>query len=72
MDSTIVWLLDVTVEQNAATLWIKTTDERILRLTDTYHPRFYILSKDERTGLDLFHELYIINAGWRLGIGYRA
>jgi hypothetical protein len=27
MNSAIGWLLDVTVEQNAATLWIKTTEQ---------------------------------------------
>jgi DNA polymerase elongation subunit (family B) len=57
MDSAIGWLLDVTVEQNAATLWIKTTQGGILRLADKYQPCFYILSRNERVGAELFHIL---------------
>jgi len=40
MDSAIGWLLDVTVERNTATLWIKTIEEGILRLADKYQPCF--------------------------------
>jgi DNA polymerase elongation subunit (family B) len=58
MDSTIGWLLDVTVEQNAATLWIKTTEAEILRLTDAYQPNFYVMPKDEDAGAELFHSLF--------------
>jgi hypothetical protein len=57
MDSTIGWLLDVTVECNAATLWIKRTDGSIIRLLDKYQPSLYILPTDEAGGLDLFHTL---------------
>ena len=49
MNSAIGWLLDVTVERNAATLWIKTIDEDIIRLTDKYLPSFYIPPKNEIT-----------------------
>ncbi|HXP50678.1 MAG TPA: hypothetical protein VN922_12020 [Bacteroidia bacterium] len=49
MNSGIGWLLDVTVERNAATLWIKTIDEDIIRLTDKYLPSFYIPPKNEIT-----------------------
>jgi hypothetical protein len=48
MDSAIGWLLDVTVEQNAATLWIKLKDGGIIRLADKYQPSFYILSRNEQ------------------------
>lgn len=57
MDSSIGWLLDVTIEQNCATLWIKTTDGKILRLRDSYQPNFYVLPKNENTGTELFHLL---------------
>ena len=56
MDRAIGWLLDVTVERNAATLWIKTKGG-ILRLADKYQPCFYILSRNERAGTELFHIL---------------
>jgi hypothetical protein len=35
----IGWLLDVTVEQNAATLWIKLKQGGILRIVDKYQLR---------------------------------
>ena len=57
MDSTIGWLLDVTVEQNAATLWIKTIEQGILKLVYKYQPSFYILPRNEQAGTDLFHIL---------------
>ncbi len=57
MNSAIGWLLDVTVERNAATLSIKTIDEDIIRLTDKYLPSFYILPKNEIAGAELFHLL---------------
>ncbi|MGB8937191.1 MAG: hypothetical protein WCC17_19045 [Candidatus Nitrosopolaris sp.] len=57
MDSDIVWLLDVTIEQNHATLRIKTIDGAILRLTDTYRPHFYVLPKNEQSGAEPFHSL---------------
>jgi DNA polymerase elongation subunit (family B) len=57
MDSAVGWLLDVTVEQNTATLWIKTIEGSILRLTDKYKPNLYILPTDERVGEELFHTL---------------
>lgn len=57
MESAIGWLLDVTVEQNAAILWIKSIDRRIIRLTDEYLPSLYIMPKNEITGEELFHIL---------------
>jgi len=38
MDSAIGWLLDVTVDGNAATLWIKTIGGNILRVLSYYLP----------------------------------
>src|SRR5215469_2104201 len=57
MDSAIGWLLDVNVDGNAATLWIKTTDGGILRLVDKYQPCLYILPTDESASMKLFHTL---------------
>jgi DNA polymerase elongation subunit (family B) len=56
MDRSTGWLLDVSIEQNRATIWIKTS-EGILRLIDTYQPNFYVLPKDENTGAGLFQIL---------------
>ena len=46
MDNAIGWLLDVTVERNAATLWIKLKQGGILRLVDKYQPSCYILPRN--------------------------
>jgi len=57
MDRSIGWLLDVSIEQNRATIWIKTIEGVILKLIDNYQPNFYVLPKDENTGADLFQIL---------------
>src|SRR5215831_20206727 len=57
MDIAIGWLLDVTVERNAATLWIKLKQGGILRLVDKYQPCCYILPRNEQAGTELFHIL---------------
>jgi len=44
------WILDVSVEQNRAIIWIKTIKGNTLRITDTYQPIFYILPEDEEGG----------------------
>jgi DNA polymerase elongation subunit (family B) len=51
------WLLDVSIEEDKAILWLKTEDKKILRLTDTYQPFFYILPRNEQDGQYLFHLL---------------
>jgi DNA polymerase elongation subunit (family B) len=53
----IGWLLDVSIEQDKAVLWIKTVDKNILRLTDTYQPFFYLLPRNEQDGQYLFRVL---------------
>jgi DNA polymerase elongation subunit (family B) len=55
--SCIGWLLHVSIEQDKAILWIKTEDKRILRLTDSYQPCFYVLPRNEYDGTYLFHLL---------------
>jgi DNA polymerase elongation subunit (family B) len=66
--SCIGWLLHVIIEQDKAILWIKTEDKRILRLTDSYQPFFYILPKNEHDGTYLFHVLsqqdIVKKVGW--------
>ena len=51
------WLLDVSIEEDKAILWIKTEDKKILRLTDSYRPFFYILPRNEQDGQYLFYIL---------------
>ena len=53
----IGWLLHVSIEQDTAILWIKTKDKKILRLTDSYQPYFYILARNENDGNYLSHVL---------------
>src|SRR5437870_1564633 len=50
-------LLDVSIEENYAIIWIKTIDGHILKLIDSYEPRFYILPKSETEGFRLFQIL---------------
>jgi DNA polymerase elongation subunit (family B) len=57
LSSCIGWLLDITIEQDKIILWIKTEGKKILRLTDVYHPHFYILPRNEHDGHILFHIL---------------
>ena len=51
------WLLDVSIEEDKAILWIKTVDKKVLKLTDSYQPFFYILPRNEQDGQYLFHIL---------------
>jgi DNA polymerase elongation subunit (family B) len=57
MDSCTGWLLDFSIEENRATIWIKTSEGIILKLIDTYQPNFYVLPKDGYTDTDLFQIL---------------
>ena len=57
MDCSTGWLLDVSVEESRATIWIKTSEGIILKLIDTYQHNFYVLPKDEKKGADLFQIL---------------
>jgi DNA polymerase elongation subunit (family B) len=55
--TSIGWLLDVSIECDKAAIWIKTTDRKILKLTDSYHPSFYLLPNNESDGLQLLQVL---------------
>jgi DNA polymerase elongation subunit (family B) len=57
MVSCIGWLLDVSIDNDHARVWIKTDDGQILKLKDSYHPGFYILPRNESDGLHLFQIL---------------
>src|SRR5690242_1657621 len=53
----IGWLFDISIEHDQSVIWIKTTDEKILKLRDSYHPAFYILPISESDRLYLFQIL---------------
>jgi DNA polymerase elongation subunit (family B) len=53
----IGWLFHVSIEQDKALLWIKTEDKKVIKLTDSYQPFFYILPGNEYDGTSLFHIL---------------
>jgi hypothetical protein len=53
----IGWLFHVSIEQDKALLWIKTEDRKVIKLTDSYQPFFYILPRNEYDGASLFHIL---------------
>jgi DNA polymerase elongation subunit (family B) len=56
MTSCIGWL-DVSINNDHTTLWIKTEDSQTLKLRDSYHPAFYILPRNELDGLHLLQIL---------------
>lgn len=53
----IGWLLDISIEQNHAIIWIKTIEGNILKLIDFYQPSFYVLPTSEAAGAQLFQIL---------------
>jgi DNA polymerase elongation subunit (family B) len=55
--TSIGWLLDVSIERDKAAIWIKTTARKILKLTDSYHPSFYLLPNSESGGSQLLQVL---------------
>jgi DNA polymerase elongation subunit (family B) len=57
MASCIGWLLNVSIDNDHATLWIKTEQGQILKLRDSYRPGFYVLPRSESDGLHLFQIL---------------
>src|SRR5437867_3454524 len=57
MPSCIGWLFDVSIQSDQAVIWIKTTYKKILKLTDSYQPSFYVLPRNETDGLHLFQIL---------------
>ena len=55
--TSIGWLLDVSIERDKAAIWVKTIDRKILKLTDSYHPSFYLLPNNEFDGSQLLQVL---------------
>ena len=53
----IGWLFDISIEHDNVVIWVKTTDKKILKLYDSYHPSFYIIPRSEADGLYLFQIL---------------
>ena len=51
------WLLDVSIDNDHAILWLKTEDNQILKLRESYHPELYILPRNESDGSYLFQIL---------------
>jgi hypothetical protein len=51
------WLLEVSIDNDHAIPSIKTEEEQILKLRDSYRPGFYILPRTESDGLHLFQIL---------------
>jgi hypothetical protein len=59
------WLLDITIEENCAVVWIRTLGGHTLELVDSYQPTFYILPKREEAGLELLQILSQLNIEFR-------
>lgn len=50
-------ILDVYIEHDQAVLWIKSSDGKVLRLTDEYEPEFYIQPKNDMMGEEIIQIL---------------
>ena len=64
MANCIGWFFDVSIQSDQAVIWIKTAGNKILKLTDSYQPSFYILPRSETDGF----ENYITN-GYPKAVG---
>ena len=64
MAHTTGWILDVSVEQNRAIIWIKTSERQILKLFDNYKPTFYILPNGAEIFQILSHENSVRKVEW--------
>jgi hypothetical protein len=51
------WILDVYIQHDQVILWVKTEDQKVLRLVDEYDPVFYIKAQDEKAGNEIFQIL---------------
>jgi hypothetical protein len=47
LTSCIGWLLDVSIDNDRALLFIKTGDGQTIKLRDSYYPGFYTLPRNE-------------------------
>ena len=58
----IGWLLDISIEQNLAIIWIKTTEGNILKLIDSYQPsigslKYFYLPINRHSGVICMNRL---------------
>ena len=53
----IGWILDVFIQDDKATILIRTDKGEVLCLCDNYHPSFYIMPKTNDAGNELFKTL---------------
>ncbi len=57
MNREVGWILDVYIDEDEAVTWLRTVEDRTLRVTDAYHPGFYILPKTREGAKELFETL---------------
>jgi len=47
LNKAVGWIFDAYVEEEKAVLWLRTDEDKVLRLTDPYSPSYYVLPRDE-------------------------
>jgi DNA polymerase I len=47
LNKAVGWIFDAYVEDEKAVLWLRTDEDKVLRLTDPYSPSYYVLPRDE-------------------------
>lgn len=57
MNKAVGWIFDTYVEDEKAVIWLRTDDNKVLRLTDPYSPSYYVLPRDEDDEKELVHLL---------------
>ena len=65
------WVLDVYIEDNEAILWVKTEEEKVLKLFDNYEPVFYIQPKNENCEKEIFQILQDLELVKEIGWDYK-
>ena len=58
------WILDISIEQNRAVIWIKSIEGNVLKLLDAYQPNFYLLPKDESLYQIISQEPMVSKVEW--------
>lgn len=68
MGSAEGWILDVYIEGDEAVTWLKTADNRAIKLRDRYQPTLYMLPKSRVQGEQLISLLQthpsVVDVGW--------
>ncbi len=47
MNKAVGWIFDAYIEDEEAVIWLRTDENKVLRLTDPYSPSYYVLPRDE-------------------------